>query len=613
MARKLPVLAKKHQGFLQRLHNSAVWNFLSVLIRELPAKVALAVVLMVAASFTEGIGLILLLPLLQLIGFPAQSGSIEGITNYLTSFFALIGLPLTLVSVLGVYVAVMCFYALFTRWQSITSSSIQFDFQARLRQRLYRAIVNTNWLFFSRNRASTFTHALTAEIDRVGWGTQQMLQFLATLLVLFVYLFIALQISALTTGIVVLFGLVLLFVLRKKIYVARRKGESVSTNTKDLYGAITEHLDGMKTVKSYGAQETNISIFSDLNKSIKNSYIAYVRNSSDMEALFTIGSVVILSAALIVLIDVLHLPAASVLLLLFLFFRIIPQFSGLQRSYQAFVNMLPSFENVQSVQARCEAEAERELDLHDEIPLQSRITVEDASFKYEDNTRPAVDRVSVAIQAGKMTAIVGPSGAGKTTLADLIMGLIEPQTGRICIDAIPLDHERLYAWRNKIGYVAQETFLFNDTVRANLLWAAPTATDDDLRDALHVAAAEEFVTDLPQGLDTVLGDRGVRLSGGESQRLALARALLRKPTLLLLDEATSNLDSENERRVQNAIDALHGDMSIVIITHRLSTVRNADIIHVLEKGEIVESGTWTSLLDKKQGRFRKLCEVQGVA
>jgi ATP-binding cassette, subfamily C, bacterial len=613
MASELPVLAKKHQVFLQRLDNSAVWNFLSVLIGELPAKVVLAVVLMVAASFTEGVGLVLLLPLLQLIGFTAQSGSIEGMTNYLTSFFALIGLPLTLVSVLGVYVAIMCLYALLTRWENTTSSSIQFDFQARLRQQLYRAIVNTNWLFFSRNRASTFTHALTAEIDRVGGGTQQMLQFLATLIVLCVYLFIALQISALTTGVVVLSGVALLFVLRQKIYVARRKGESVSRNTKDLYGAITEHLDGMKTVKSYGAQEHNVSIFTDLNTNIMHSYIAYVRNSSDMEALFTIGSVVILSAALIVLIEVLHLPAASVLLLLFLFFRIIPQFSGLQRSYQAFVNMLPSFENVEGVQARCEAEAEREIDVHDDLPLQERITVDDVSFAYVDNTQPAVDRVSVAIQAGEMTAIVGPSGAGKTTLADLIMGLVEPQTGRICIDAIQLDHERLYAWRNKIGYVAQETFLFNDTVRANLLWASPSATEDELRDALRVAAAEEFVMNLPQGLDTLLGDRGVRLSGGERQRLALARALLRKPTVLLLDEATSNLDSENERRVQNAIDALHGDMSIVIITHRLSTVRNADIVHVLENGRIVESGTWTSLLEKKRGRFRELCKAQGVA
>jgi ATP-binding cassette subfamily C protein len=209
-----------------------------------------------------------------------------------------------------------------------------------------------------------------------------------------------------------------------------------------------------------------------------------------------------------------------------------------------------------------------------------------------------------------MTAIVGTSGAGKSTLADLIMGLIEPQDGAVLIDDVPLDAERLHAWRGCIGYVAQETFLFNDTVRANLLWAYPGATEDELRTALRLAAADDFVARLPDGMETVLGDRGVRLSGGEQQRLALARALLRKPSVLILDEATSNLDSENERRIQGAIEALHGGITIVAITHRLSTIRNADIIYVLENGRVIETGDWTSLTAGGTGRFLELCKAQ---
>ena len=157
--------------------------------------------------------------------------------------------------------------------------------------------------------------------------------------------------------------------------------------------------------------------------------------------------------------------------------------------------------------------------------------------------------------------------------------------------------------------VAQDTFLFNDTVRANLLWVHPGASDGELTTALRMAAAEDFVLKLPNGIETVLGDRGVRLSGGERQRLALARALLRKPTLLLLDEATSNLDSENERRIQDAINALRGGITIVIIAHRLSTIRKADVIYVLDNGRIVECGNWEQLMLKENGRFRDLCRM----
>jgi ATP-binding cassette subfamily C protein len=160
--------------------------------------------------------------------------------------------------------------------------------------------------------------------------------------------------------------------------------------------------------------------------------------------------------------------------------------------------------------------------------------------------------------------------------------------------------------------VPQDPFLFHDTVRANLQWAREDATDADLWHALRLAAADQFVAALPQGLDTVVGDRGVLVSGGERQRLSLARALVRRPQLLILDEATSSLDSENEERIQQAIDELHQQMTIVVITHRLSTIRAADVIQVVDRGRLIESGSWDELMSHA-GRFRELCAAQGVA
>jgi ATP-binding cassette subfamily C protein len=180
------------------------------------------------------------------------------------------------------------------------------------------------------------------------------------------------------------------------------------------------------------------------------------------------------------------------------------------------------------------------------------------------------------------------------------------------VDGVALDPERLRSWRDRIGYVPQDTFLFHDTVLANLLWARPDAGLDEVWRALTLAVADDFVRGLPDGLDTIVGDRGMLVSGGERQRLSLARALLRQPQLLILDEATSALDSESERRIQQAIDRLHGQITIVVIAHRLSTIRNADLIHVIERGDIVESGRWADLAARPGGRLRTLCQAQGI-
>jgi len=594
-----------------RSREAPLWHYLSAFRNAEGNKVALATVLAVCLSLTQGIGLILLLPLLQLVGFTTSQGASASIAYYAAAAFALVGLPLTLATVLAVYVVIMTLYYFFTRWQNNLSFAIQLDFATKLRQELYGAIVNTNWLFFSRNRASTFTHALTAEVERVAYGTQQILSAMSSVLVLVVYFVVAWLLSPTVTAAVVVCGIVLVFGLKSKLTLSRDKGAALSADVNAMYGALTEHLDGMKTVKSYGAQERNMTRFSNLNKRVMKDVMGHVRNMNNTQFLFNVGSVLVLAGALVVMINVLYLPGAVVLVLLYLFFQIIPQFNGIQLSYQGFVNMLPSFVNITNIKGRCDAEAEHAVDRPQDVALRHSIEFRNASFSYAADGESAVEDVNLEVDAGKMTAVVGTSGAGKSTLADLLMGLIEPQKGAVIIDGLPLDADRLEAWRSQIGYVAQETFLFNDTVRANLLWARPDAANEDLHTALRLAAADEFVARLPDGMETVLGDRGVLLSGGERQRLALARALLREPSLLILDEATSNLDSENERRIQLAIEALHGDMTIVAITHRLSTIRNADQIYVLENGRVIEKGDWRTLV-AKDGRFRDLCTAQAA-
>jgi ATP-binding cassette subfamily C protein len=217
--------------------------------------------------------------------------------------------------------------------------------------------------------------------------------------------------------------------------------------------------------------------------------------------------------------------------------------------------------------------------------------------------------VTFDLPAGRTTALVGPSGAGKSTIADLVLGLLPPSAGRLIADGEELAGNRLNSWRRSVAYVPQDTFLLHETIGQNMRWAVPSATDAEIWDALETAAAREFVEALPAGLDTSVGDRGVRLSGGERQRLALARALLARPSLLVLDEATSALDAANEQQILEAVARLRGTLTVLLITHRLSAVRPADTIHVLASGRIVESGTWDQLI-AREGAFSALWRAQ---
>jgi ATP-binding cassette, subfamily C, bacterial len=608
------VIGKTLTRFVSAWLNSTFRAYTVTLVETMSWSVALALILMLVRSLTQGAQLLLLVPLMQLIGLDVQKGTVGWLAELARSAFAVVGLSPTPATVLGAFLLFTIVLALITRWQSTFNFRLQQDFVAALRRRLYQAIVNANWLFFSRSRSSDFTHALTTELDRIGVATSFLLQLVTNALLVPIYVVFALHLSVGMTGLVFASGGTLLLVLRKKTHVTRQIGEEISLATSDLYSAAIEHLGGMKTIKSYGAEERNASIFSRLTGRVMQTYLNGNLNYAATGFWFTVGSAVILSAILFVSLEFLELPAASLLLLLFLFNRMIPIFNSIQQNYQFYLSALPAFARVMEMQAACEAAAEAKLTCTQRVELQRDLRFEQVSFGYEAKGKDsAIWDLDLVIEAGKTTAIVGPSGAGKSTIADLVMGLLTPRSGRVLVDGRLLEAEHISSWRAQIGYVAQDTFLFNDTVKANLLWACPGASDEEIKQALRAAAAEEFVSELPKRLETVLGDRGVRLSGGERQRLALARALLRRPSLLILDEATSALDSENEKRIRSAIEDLHGRITILIITHRLSTIWGADVIHVLEKGCLVESGDWTTLISKTEGRFRALCRAQSIS
>lgn len=585
-------------------------KFLRILTHLMPSKFILALGLMVSLGFTEGVSLLLLVPLLQLVGLDAQQGSLGGIAEFVSSLLKIVGLRPTLIAVLGFYVFIIVVHSLLKRWETSVSLSLEYEFVVRLREKLYRAIANTNWLFFARSRVSDFTHALTIEMERIGAAAYYLLSLLATSIVALVYILMAVKLSALMTGLVFFCGIGLLFLLKNKTKIAHETGEGLSEAMSGLYSSISEHLNGMKTAKSYGAEERHVEIFREVAEQIRHMYSHAVQNQAEVNYWFNIGSVIILSIILFLSVRVLSIPTAGLLLLLFLFARVMPKLSMIQQNFQSLINMLPSFSRVIELQNHCDEASETDTKQYEKTDIVNAVKFSKVSFSY-NGTSPVIRDFDLFIQTGQTIAMVGPSGAGKTTVADLLMGLIQPDEGSILLDGKEFSAKNMKSWREQIGYVPQDTFLFHDTLRANLLWAKPDASEDEMNHALELAAAMEFASGLPKGIETNLGDRGVLISGGERQRIALARALLRKPSLLILDEATSSLDSENEKRIQSAIENLHGQMIILLISHRLSTIRGADIIHVLDEGRLVESGTWDELI-AKNGRFKDLCEAQGI-
>ena len=574
-------------------------------------RVAGSAALLVAVALLEAAGLLLLMPLVELLGL-GQVQAAAGLAGVWRKVFAALGVPPGFELVLSSFIGLLVLQAALRRVADHHNARIEASYTAHLRDRLYESLVHTRWLAFTRLRAADLTRALTTEVDHAGFAAQQGVALVGLAGLALVHIGVAVMLSPPLTGLALACGMVVALALRPLNRRVHEAGKASQQCRAEMNAAIAEHLAGFEVAKSHGRGAHHLELFRRATHAIAEHFVAARHTFSASRVFFELAGWTALMGFLYVAVKWVRLELAQLVLMVFVFTRLLPRIGAIQSTWQHIVHYQPAFEAVEKLRVELAAAREELAGTPPALQLLHEVRLENVSFRYDAAGRDAVRNVSLALPARRMTALVGASGAGKSTVADLVLGLLAPTEGRVLVDGEPLDTTRLAAWRNSIGYVPQEPFLFHDTIRANLLWARPDATEEDLRQVLRAAAAEEFVARLPQGLDTVVGDRGVRLSGGERQRLTLARALLSRPTLLVLDEATSSLDTASEQLIQRAIDRLHGQLTIVIIAHRLSTVQNADQIIVLEHGCVLEHGSPAALAAQADGHFQRLMQTGGA-
>jgi ATP-binding cassette subfamily C protein len=568
------------------------------------------VLLTFLVGLASGTALVMLIPLLQVAGMNVPVGGGEQLADLVFSGMRLAGVEPTLLTMLSLNLLLVAGTATLSRVQSESSARFNQAVVKRLRLELYRNLSSSEWLFLTGERGARFSHMLLGELERVGGAISALVSLLVSVGRALVYIAIAVALSPALTGVTLLLGGGLSLILLGRTRLARTIGKCVSEAYQELYSATGEHLAAMKLIKSHALESHQAAEYQALSERVEAAHVAVARNQADVSFWLQVGSMAALSAIVYAALGPLDLPLTTVLLLLYLFSRLLPLMAGVQRNYQSLNGLLPAYGRLR--EALEQSDRAREAS-GEQFEFSSTLGIElrGVTFEYPKGDRPAVEGLDLRLPAGQTVAIVGPSGAGKSTVADLVIGLVSPTRGEVWINGEPLTPGRRRAWRRRVGYVSQDLFLFHASVRANLLLARPEATERELWEALELASAN-FVGKLSHGLETVVGDRGVRLSGGERQRLVLARALLRNPSLLVLDEATSSLDTENEERIREAIDRLSGRMTILVIAHRLASVRSAHSIHVLEGGRLVESGSWHALLAREDGRFRCLAAAQGL-
>ncbi len=552
------------------------------MLRTVPTRQLFALLgLMLAVALTDGIGVLLLVPLLAEFGAEAaQSGFLNVLQDW--------GLPAGLGPRLGLFVGLIAVRALLVYWLATRRASIQQHFSDQLRQDCYAALIRADWRWLSGERGADHNAALLTNSASASIALDQAVGLIASVATVLAMLAASLLLSWQVTLIAAVCGLGLLVLLRTFRRRAVARGVHLGAAHRELHRRVELGLGQMREAKIFGAEAAQSASFAAATAMIREAKLAQNRDTALAGALVQPIAAALLAAAAWAGLTLARLPLAELLPLLLVLARTLPLIERIQQSWAYWLHALPAWHEIVGLTEQAKLHAEPLATLAQPIALASAIELRAVTLRHADRALPALDGIDLCIDARTTVAITGPSGAGKSTLADLLAGLIAPDQGQISIDAVPLDMARRLAWRQHVAYVQQDPALIHGTIADNLRWAMPEVGVPAMEEALRRASAD-FVLALPEGLETLVGDKGLRLSGGERQRIALARSLLRQPDLLILDEATSALDAANEAAILSAVDRLRGQLTVVIIGHRPAMLERADRVIALEAGRLVSA------------------------
>jgi ATP-binding cassette subfamily C protein len=541
------------------------------------------------AAIVEGIGVTALLPLISTVlgshagSVPGVSAKSSGLEKTVTEILSSLGLTPTLGTLLVVVVLTILIKSglllLARRQVGYTVAHITTD----LRLVLLRALLVARWEYFVRQPTGTITNAMIAETSMTSKAFQNGVTMVAIIIQMFVYVAVALLVSWQATLISLATGLILAYLLKRFIKKARRAGSRQTKLRKSLNRHLIDTLQSLKPLKAMAREKQADSLLkkktTDLNKALQKQVISKELLKTIQEPLLAI----VMAVGLCIVLVYWRLALATTVILAYLLTRIVKQINKVQQVYQEMVIPESAYWSLQkTIQKTQQA---RETSLGSQVPsLKHAVHLDRVSFAY--NEEWVLREASLSFPSGLLTAMIGPSGMGKTTIADLVIGLIRPQQGEVWIDDLPLAEVDLKKWRKMVGYVPQETLLLHDTVLFNVTLGDPGVNEEDAEYALRAAGAWEFVLEMPQGMYSSVGERGGILSGGQRQRIAIARALVHEPKLLILDEPTSALDPESEAAICETLGQLRGSgITILAISHQPTIMDVADRAYQLQDGK----------------------------
>ncbi|HEY0293312.1 MAG TPA: ABC transporter ATP-binding protein [Hansschlegelia sp.] len=539
---------------------------------------------LVMAGAAEGFGVASLLPLLSAIG--PEGGSPKGISGKIITFVQGLGIAPTLGFFLLVLVGGMVLKALLTLVAMHRVGRATADVANKMRLDLIDALLAARWSYYVRQPVGRFSAALSSEAGQAGEAYNAAAKFAAEMIQVLTYAAIATLISWRLGVLSLAIGLVMVLTLNRFVTIAKRTARKQKRHIRTMVGGLVDLLVGIKPMKAMGRHARFQTLFERDADRIRTAQRkqAYAREAN--KALQEPILAICLAGVIYIAVGFWEMPPGQVLVMALLLARVVTSIGKAQQALQAVRIAQASFTAIaNTIDA---ARAMREPSPLGKTPTFDKgITFRDVSFSIGDT--PILTGVSFEAPKGKVTTITGPSGAGKTTAVDLLLGLHERTSGDVLIDGVPLPEIDLATWRKMTGYVPQELILFHDTLRANITLGQPEFDDDDVMRALEQAGASGFVAELPEGLDTIVGERGARLSGGQRQRVSIARALVHRPQLLILDEATTALDPETEANiVRNVLELSRTTgVTVLAISHQPAWERASDNVVRLSSGRVL--------------------------